>query len=233
MLVARAARKSSPFILHREDVHRLISLLSPYLPNVVVQVTCLDGPTRTFENLAEFDSYQNANRSAINELRLSSSNGEDYYANFVFNDDDRSNVRIELSGDDRTGTAINGIYEDFISGIQPWYRRIATADWVGATLLSAIFVVGGMTASTMIKTHTFVNLDDFHAKHFIVGLPLGMLPLLIGIYLRKIKRRFFPMGAFAIGDGARRVQNDEIWRTVIIAGFVISILSGVVLSWFI
>jgi hypothetical protein len=57
----------------------------------------------------------------------------------------------------------------------------------------------------------------------------AFLPQIIGGILNWIRDKNFPKTVFAIGQGAKRHANKEVVRTVVIVGFVVSLVAGVVL----
>jgi hypothetical protein len=56
----------------------------------------------------------------------------------------------------------------------------------------------------------------------------GFVLLGFGCLFYNIKEKFFPLGVFAIGQGDKRHRDKEIIRTVIIIGFFISLIAGII-----
>jgi hypothetical protein len=58
---------------------------------------------------------------------------------------------------------------------------------------------------------------------------MGFLPQLIGSAFNWIRDKAFPKTVFAIGQGAKRHSDKEVLRTVVIVGFVVSLVAGALL----
>lgn len=61
---------------------------------------------------------------------------------------------------------------------------------------------------------------------------ISLIPMAAGALMNAIGRKFFPMGTFAIGDGKRRHEHLEIYRTGVILAAVVSIGSSVFMLLF-
>jgi hypothetical protein len=78
-------------------------------------------------------------------------------------------------------------------------------------------------------------MSSIHLSILFLALILGLaLPaaILWGIQdlLSRLLRKAFPMGVFLIGQGLKRHQDTDLLRTVVILGFLVSVVAGVLVS---
>ncbi len=121
----------------------------------------------------------------------------------------------------------------------PWYALIARHS---ATLI--LLLVQVPLVRLLIKTHsssyTLSNLTSDIAstpmpKLFLVAIVLVLYGIVVIVALNFIDRfrhYVFPMGVFAIAQGAKRHQNREILRLVVVIGFIINLAAGAVIWLF-
>ncbi|MYM40655.1 hypothetical protein [Duganella qianjiadongensis] len=238
MLASRSFSTTSVFVLRIEDVETFVQFLVQDLPRMKFSIKCSDTITRYFDNFGELKAYTNPERAAIQQLRIRAvdDTGEQT-AVFMFNSDTHSNVTLSLDGEVDLVTKLNQYWEDFVAGRRPWYSWICTASWgmivYGGWLLLAIIAILIMLAKTKAPIKWEWPKEGMPLEGWGKSFILGSIPALIVVAIERVKKTYFPTGTFAIGDGVNRHANQETVRTVIIAGFVISIITTVVLSWFI
>jgi hypothetical protein len=236
MRVSRSNRQTAVFVLKWTDIEKIVSSISQHLPTVTVSAACSDRLDRTFSDLKELKSFRNAERSAITELQIVARD-KDHSQRFAFtlNSDDRNNARLSLDAEEAVAVQLNDRYEDFLTAARPWYSWVARTNWYLVVTVIWIAIQLGRLAITIFKAK---SLSFQWPKEGIPGsvlaqsLLIGMLPVFIGALINRVRRKYFPTGTFAFGDGENRHARAETVRTVLIAAFGVSLLSSIVVSWF-
>jgi hypothetical protein len=144
-----------------------------------------------------------------------------------------------LDADETVAIQLNDFCEDFLSSIRPWYSWIAKADWL-LLVFGFWFVIMTVKATTLLLKLKSVPLElpkisiptISLVESLVGGFFAGMLPLLILILIERVRRKYFPTGTFAFGDGENRHASTEVIRTVLIVAFGVSVVSSVMVAWF-
>lgn len=139
-------------------------------------------------------------------------------------------------GDEEYVTRMTSKLEDRFSAMKPWYGLIAKSGWLILLLLSWIpsisQLVGGYQSSYTLSSllHDIINTPF---PKLTVGFILTLIILAIGVFLfaqlSRLWNFVFPMGAFAIGQGTKRHKNRELLRTLVVIGFGINLLAGLII----
>ena len=236
MHISRADRQTSVFVLKWSDVERLIATISELLPVIAISAACADRLDRAFENIDELKKFNNSKRAAITELRIiARDEGHSQRFSISLCNDDQRNARISLEAEESIAVKINDVYEDFLDSVRPWYSWIARADWYLVVFGIWMLIQLGSISILMLKA-TSISFtwpkDGIPTKELLKSFLVGLSPLFIGIAMNRVRDRFYPTGTFAFGDGENRHQRNEVIRTVLIAAFVVSIVSSIAVSWF-
>jgi hypothetical protein len=231
MKVSRAIRRTAVFALRWDDVEAITANLVSHLPHITISASCADDLDRRFESLDELKNFNNSEKAAIRELRISARSTEASQASWILNTDDSNNVRFSVDASEEVAVGMNEFFEDFLDRVRPWYSKIATADW-SMWLIS----FAGVVLGTRILAKGTANFDA--ALKDVTGLAVALVLFfaffgspLMNFAFHPIRRKYFSTGAFAFGDGERRHSSIETSRTTVITGFGISVVASVVVSW--
>lgn len=237
MQISRSDRETAVFVLKWSDIEKLLCAIAQRLPSITISASCIDRLDRTFADIEELKKFGNSQRAAISELKIVARDDKlSQRFSIVLSNDVRNNVRVSLDADESAAIYINDLYRDFLDSVKPWYSWIARADWYLVVTGIALIALLGNAAIVIFKA-TSISFewpkDGVAPKYFLKGFLFGLLPLFVGIVLNRVRSKFFPTGTFAFGDGENRHNRSEVIRTVLIAAFVVSIVSSLVVSWFI
>lgn len=241
MQVSRSVRKTSIFVLKWNDVQEIVTKFSERHERITISTYNSDNLDRKYSDLVELKNFPNSVRAAITELRISGRSREVLSdVSVAFNTLDRDNFRFTVDSDQDTATELNEYIEDLLERVEPWYSSVAKSNWTNLVLFS-IAGYFGLRIALMLYAMGFdtaKRLLDGPAPPFWTPRMIGFMffgffaPIVLSYILDPIKRRYFPTGVFALGNGLSLHESRETKRTVVIAGFVISVLASIFLSFF-
>lgn len=236
MKISRSTSETSVFVVQLDGLERFCGEVSSLLPKLEITVDCADKLVRKFESFAEFSAFKNPKRSAIREL-IVSAHDETYRSRFslTLNSERARNCRLSIDAEESTALKLNDTCIDFIDAMRPWYSWIVRADWYLVVFGGWFLVLTGNVTIFLIKHGNqpiHLTSAGLTVGALATGFGWGMIPVLTGTVLNILRDRTFPRGAFAVGDGVGRYASSEVTRTVLIAASVISIITGLLVSWF-
>lgn len=232
MKVSREDSLTQPFVLEDSDLENLCSRLQKWVTNFNFEITNKDSLKREFSNLADLLLFENPPNKDIETLRLrgSSSNLETRIW-IRFDKNSLRNVFISIEGDEAAAMAINDCLEESLAAIKPWYALLARINFYLILLAiyllpAALFLIAVGLGIIKIQSAPSSNLES-RIQSFVIGVLSGFIPIIFGTFLNNVKRSMFPMGVFALGQGAKRHKDKEIVRTVVVVAFFVSLASSI------
>lgn len=236
MQISRSDRETAVFVLKWADIEKLLGAVAQHLPAISISASCTDRLDRTFADMEELKKFSNSQRAAISELKVVAwDEKRSQRFSIALSNDERHNIRVSLDADESTAIYVNDLYQDFLDSVRPWYSWIARADWYLVVIGIWLFVQFGGLAIAMFKA-TSISFewpkDGVPGKIILKSFLIGLLPLFIGAAMNRVRGKFFSTGTFAFGDGENRHNRNEVIRTVLIAAFAVSVVSSLVVSWF-
>lgn len=245
MQINRSDRETAVFVLKWMDIEKFLESVKQYLPRMSISASCTDRLNRTFADIDELRKFNNSQRTAIAELEIIASDDKrSQRFSMALSNNERHNVRISLDADESIAIHVNDLYQDFLDSVRPWYSWIARADAYFVVFGIWLFALLGLLAAILFKLFQLFSLLEaksipFKWPKFEVPGTVFLSSVLIGLVvpfvvaaINRFRSKFFPMGTFAFGDGENRYNRDEVIRTVVIAGFAISVVSGLIVTWF-
>lgn len=236
MHISRSDRETSVFVLKWSDIEKLIRSIADSLPEIEISASCNDRLDRAFTDINELRKFSNSQRAAILELKfVARDTNHSQRFSIVLNNNESHNVRVSLDADESIAIKINDFYQDFLDSVRPWYSWIARANWYLVVFGIWMFVQFGTLVIAMLNATSITIVwpkNGVPGKEILKGFLIGTSPLFVGLAMNIVKNKFFPTGSFAFGDGENRHNRNEVIRTVLIAAFVVSVVSSLVVSWF-
>jgi hypothetical protein len=235
VIVKREEVFTQPFVLTSDDLDGLAADLSGRLSKLDIDIKCADKLTRSFTSFQELKVFENPQGREIRELRISGRTA-DYSIEFSFwlTTQQRRNIYLNLKGDEETAIALNQAVIDRLHAMRPWYAWIALMNWYWMVIalwftfnLGAIFALFKGT----LYFRTLQEIRELDLSYVLRSFGAGLLPLLVGVILRRVQNFVFPMGSFALGYGARRHAKGEFVRTGVIIAFLMSLAASLVAVW--
>ena len=217
------------FVVTKSDIEKIWSLLSDAYDSVNATASCTDNLERTFNNPQDLLNYENSRAQSIRSLHFETSQiSDEGIASIRFGNRYSGSVEFRASGPEEKIIPLKNRIAEIVDGTRQWYSPLSRIDftfWVWGMALFAMMIVQFMSdGSAAKKAFSFT-------EAITAGLALsfiGVLLALASIGLNKMRRRFFPVATFAIGQGLKRYEFDNTFRWVVIIGFAISIFSTIV-----
>ncbi len=236
MKTSREERLTQAFVLTESDLKKLHDHLSKWFTSLSFRITCKDNLNREFLTLDELLRFENPPKRSILSLRIKgNSRDQSVSLSATFTDDASRNINISIEGDEVDVVSQSDLFEETLAGIKPWYSPLARANFYvimyAIVLIPAVIVmfIIGFGMINVVEDSPSLSMTTVIYK-IIEGMFFGLLPPFFGFLLHKIQRPIFPMGVFALGQGAKRDRDKETMRTAVVLGFVISLLSSIVVT---
>lgn len=224
---------TQPFVLDQANMQRLVEAFASFVGPTTITYRCADKIERDFSTVADALAYENVPGRAVLSLSLRA-HSEDWRASasLRFDGDAQRNIRLDIQGSEDTVIGLNEAVSARLSAMRPWYWPVSRTStfivlWLSFVFFSAViplfryFVIQGGSAAAL-------NSGKVSMLAIVLGMLFGAGLVLIAQLLDRLKLRVFPMAVFAVGQGLKRHSDMEIVRTVFVAAFVVSSLSGVV-----
>ena len=222
-----AARKHA-FVLRQSDLETLYNLLEKKIGTVTTSAVCSDDVERQFENLGELASYNNPKTKRILILLIESgAPNEEGHAKLDFTENPETHISININVQAKTDSDIKNKVFDTIEGMKPWYSFLAETN----NFLTIFIAVGTGLGCVMIaylaieKYYVLGNISKISRTFFLLYSSF-IIGFIANYVLKGLRKRIFPLGYFALGNGERRYEIAERVRW----GIIIT-LAGSFLSW--
>jgi hypothetical protein len=235
----KSETRRQAFVLTTQELERIVRLF-PDGTKIEIDIACRD-IDRKYSSVEELLVFENPPDKQINQLFLYaiSGDGENSTSMFLKNREAPfSNIAVINKGEEEYVIRMTEKLAERFSSMKPWYAAIAKHTWILLLVMSQIVWV-------------FNLIQDYHSPYTIAGIGSRLanmsitklfsvlvlsVVLTVILYsflflLNRIRHLLFPMGVFAIGQGNKRHKDREIFRTVVVIGFVVNMLAGVLIWW--
>lgn len=106
--------------------------------------------------------------------------------------------------------------------MKPWYSFLARTE---SGILFWLFIL--LVYLSLVASNAFAWKLQFSGTFSITTIVFSAISgAILSVIFSKLKLAMFPMGVFALGQGAKRHKDKEIIRTGIIVAFAISLMSS-------
>jgi len=217
------------FVATARDVSKIWKAFHDAAMDVNATANCVDGLVRHFESCESLVQYENPQRAAITSLEISARCREPYQTGEVsLGGRYSAPVSISLRGEETMVSAIRTTLMDTIDGMKPWYSRVSTIDLF--YVWYPIFMVLFLLARTMTPSDTPTPAIPFAKAVVLVAKLLALMATIGGVIwgIAALRKRYFPIATFAIGQGASRHQHNEQVRWVVMVGFLVGVVASIV-----
>lgn len=216
-------------IVDDDSIKRIWSHVHGYADTARAEVRCFDEITRTFETLDELLGYENNPRSLITQIEISGRSSEQEKSMTITLGRSYSTpTSLSIRGEEVDVSVAQDKVRDTFHGMKAWYAPIATIDmyvfW-SVVIVLAMMILQLMAPSNTAPTSGRTLKEALHALPKVL-LILGGVAAAVWLTVF-IRRRFFPMVSFAIGQGVKRYQFDEQIRWTVLVGFLVGIASSI------
>lgn len=230
---------SRPFVMTPDDLTKLGDIIESFSTIRSIKLSCADKADREFYSIADLLKFENPPNKAITALRiLTTSKGKDLTSLYLRLDtDSMRNINYSIEGEEPAVLDFLDKFEERLSAMKPWYALVADTGfkgiivpaligWVALMVITNAGVRFAVSKSWLAeKTYSYTQL----LTAIVIMLVIGTF---IQIIIIKLRGSMFPNGVFALGQGMKRHQDKEIYRQVVIFGFAIEIIGGIILTLF-
>jgi hypothetical protein len=237
MRTTRDEALTAPFVIAMEDLRTIDNLCNESFSSREFRAECSDSLVRHFTSLDDLSAYDNPRRARITKLTVSA-RSPDYRASLILSlgtSGNDNNIYFSLDAESQTAAHTNSLITDWLEGVRPWYSFLARSGVVRLLerLSALLFLIAGLmfAISRIQAPHQPVDLNailNLTAQGIVFVAPCALAFVVIEI----VRERVFPMGTFRIGQGDKRHKDLELWRTVVVLGFVVSLAAGIFLAAF-
>ncbi len=226
------------FVLDENEIRKLVDAILVFAPLRNLSVKCADNLERKLKNIDELLEFENSASKEITSLSLSAmTDNFDRTARIEFENKKGSNVYLSIEGPEEAVLALSSDFQDRLASTKPWYAFFAQRDalnivaaFLGLSFIGLVFFVAFNLLTGRWKSEGS-NPND--PKATILGsvttLAIFLAAGIAVFVLNRTQKALFPVGVFSIGQGKKRYERKEWWRTSVVVAFFVSIAAGIVL----
>ena len=217
------------FVATNSDISKLWGIFQNAGLTVTATVYCTDGLVRHFDNCESLVAYDNPTRAAITSLEISAKSRDPYTtAEISLGARYSAPISISLRGEENVVSSMRTYVSDTIDGMRAWYSRISTFGffyvWFPIFTVLLLLVQIMSPSDTVHPARTLKRALEVLA---ILATVIGIVAAVIWL-IAWLRKRFFPVATFAIGQGLSRHKHSEQIRWVVIVGFVVGVGASIV-----
>jgi len=230
-------------IVEEKDLLEIFKFITKRYKEVEINAECNDKTKIKFKNINEVTRFKNYNIQKIIKISIEGKNSfeERLYVTITNKDNTDSTAYFLItSKKEETFNYILGELNKWFLGAKPWYNFLAKISvfWCLFSLLSII--CGILTISFLYLKFTGNILQEASKLNFtapeqiLITIIIIFLLYVICIPIDKLRRWLFPKLFFLLGKQKRTMEEiknvRKILFSVILIGFIISVLSGLLLK---
>lgn len=233
MKLSRSTAESHSFVVEEDVLRTICDNLSELFATICINVKCADKFDREFASVDELMKFANPLKSAIQELSIYARDA-DRKRSFRLSLANKhyANVYVSIEADNESAPALNSLADDAIESMRPWFSGIARVDWYW--FIFQIWIIWWLAFFLLAlvlhgdRQIIIGKAGSIGTYAILRGVMAGLIPAFAGLGLNLVRNQYFPVGTFAIANGKARHDQNEIIRTVIIAGLAISVITSAV-----
>ncbi len=236
MKVSKDDSLTQAFVLENDDLEKLHSELTDYLPRIKFIIECKDSLKREFDSFPDFIKFENTSNNEILVLRITGYNHDLDTTFFLrFDKDSYKNIHIIIESNEENAIKLSECFERRLNSIKPWYYPLARKGIpliLGGLLWNSLFIYNLVRGNYSISSMSKISEVPFPYVVILIVFLLITIPLFIWLSnkFNNLYLSIFPKGVFAMNQGLKRHKDKEVIRTVVVLGFIISFVSSLVVS---
>jgi hypothetical protein len=230
MTVSARLKIGSAYVLRDENVRTLWELLEAKIGKVKADALCADDIEREFTSADDLVGYENFPAKKIQELEFSARSADRESASRLrFGQRYSPYIEFTAEGEEAVVSSVKSHVANLCEAIKPWYSGITKIEflYVGIAVFGlALLILNAMSGDAPVKPMSF--------KFAIVAIvAVAAVFALLGVLvwgLNALRRKFFPIGTFAIGAEKQRHQFNDNVRWVVFVGFFVALAAALVFA---
>lgn len=204
------------FVIDAALLARLTTILREAGDSLEFTVKFSDGTSVEYSTEQEILGQPNSTKRAITSM-IAGATSDGHAAYVTLRNDPAPFVEYTVNGPQRDVIYLADQLDDWTAAIRQWYSLFLSKGIVMGLIFGAILVPLWLAS----RVATFFAIKG-----------LWILPLLVGIgFIEYWFFRLFPVGVFAIGQGARRHQYLTYLRNTLLGGFGLSLAASLLANW--
>lgn len=221
-------------IVDEDSIKRIWAHVKGHTNTPLAEVKCSDEITRTFETLEGLLGYENNPKAYIKQIEISGRSREpDRSITITLGRNYSTPTSLSIRGEEIDASTAQEKIRDTIHGMKAWYSKVATFDMYAlwsVVITISVFILQLMAPSDSTPRPGRSLKEALHALPSVVLVLGGVASLVWATVL--IRRRFFPLVSFSIGQGVKRYQFDEQIRWTVIVGFMVGLTASIAFASF-
>lgn len=230
MTVFARLKISSAYVLRDENIRTLWNLLETKIGKVKVRALCADDIEREFTSADDLLNYDNFPAKKIQEFEFSARSADLESSSSVrFGQRYSPYIEFMAEGEEAVVLNIKSHVANLCEAIKPWYSGITKIDFlpVGIAVFGlALLILKAMSGDTPARPMSFKLTIVVIVAVVAVFTLLGVLAWGLNV----LRRKFFPVGTFAIGAEKQRHQFNDNVRWVVFVGFFVALAATLVFA---
>jgi hypothetical protein len=217
------------FVATAEDIRKMWKTLGDSEMKIVATVKCSDGLVRKFLDVELLAQYENPKRARISAIEIAGRTREPYAtAEIALGAHYSAPVSVSIRGEEVLVSSMRTSLTDTLDGMRPWYSRISTVDLFYVWF--PIFMVLGLLVQIMGPSSVPKPAIPLKKALEILAVAVTVIAMIGATIwtMAWLRKRFFPVATFAIGQGVARHQHNEQVRWVVIVGFLVGVAASVI-----
>ena len=222
------------FVVRPDHLKKLVELLQKHIGKVYISTDCVDKIKRDFETVEDLIGYENPKSKRISRLHLRArSNDDSKSATIVFRAPlwFQEPVSIDVIGREDVVSILKEQVLDVLSGMCPWYSRIASADLltiIGVGCWILLFISSIAVLFEWIPVADSPSSDSKNVKGEAFAIVFCLITLLAIWSFYQLRGFLFPKLVFTIGQGESRFRLLEKVRWGVVITFFVSLAATLV-----
>lgn len=218
-------------------LQKISKIIGDRIGQVTFTAECADDVSREFSDIKGLVAYENPSSSHIMSLTIDARNIADnksatieFDSHWMFGGTD-----IRICARDDVTTKLRADLMAIVSGTRPWYAIACTIDipFLALIAIATLWVIALIVIATNgSATPPATQSPRDPAVTSIIAVVFLVVVASATVALTLLHSRLFPRGVFLIGQEHDRERFRENVRWVCVIGFVVSMVSGVVLMMF-
>lgn len=217
------------FVATSQNITKMWKTLESSGMVVTATVSCSDGLVRHFQDCELLKQYENPQRASIAALEIAGRSREPYAtAEISLGARYSAPVSVSIRGEEALVASMRTGLTDTLDGMKPWYSRISTIDlfYIWSPIIIVLILLLQMMAPSNMPRPAIPFIKALNSLVIAVTV-IGLISAVI-LGVAWLRKRFFPVATFAIGQGLDRHQHYEQVRWVVIVGFLVSVVASIV-----
>ena len=231
--------RKGAYVIHLSELKKLWTLLADRVGTVTLEANCVDEVQRTFNDWEDVQSYENASSKRIAELTFSAQSPDfDKSVSIDLSPRVDYTVRVMIACPENELSSLREDILDILDGMKHRILSYIVGRDIFLVIMFALFVIGIVNSLGRILLHETISGPETDVvtsiDSLILGFYAGVILVIIGYILVRLRAVLLPSIYFAIGQGESRYKNwKSRWGIAlavvsIIITVVVSVVAGVI-----